>query len=104
MPVWVYILDVFKPLDIDFDVLVNLVDSNPLQLFNAYVKHVVEKDLKAIRNVKVYNIYFNPKYMELLIDYVVECELGEVSVKVIYSKDPRTTLMHYYEYEKSKRT
>lgn len=102
MSAWVYVLDTFKPIDIDFIRLVELTDKDPLQLFNNYVRYVIEEELGSISDVKMYDVYFNPRGFELLIEYIVKCDLGEVSVKLIYSERPKETLAHYYRYEKSK--
>lgn len=51
--VWVHVLDTFKPLDIKFSKLMELVDKNPLQLFNSYVRDVVGKKSGSISDVKV---------------------------------------------------
>ena len=99
MNTWLYIFDEFKPLDISIDKLLELVEDNPLRLFEE-VKDILTEYVKEIKHVKIYNTYFNPHGSELLIEYLVECELGEVSVKVIYSNNPVVTLQKYYEHEK----
>ena len=98
--VWVYVLDTFKPLDIEFSKLMELVDKDPLQLFNSYVRDVIEEEPGSINNVKVYDVYFDFRRLELLVEYIVKCDLGEISVKLIYSKSLKETLIHYYRYEK----
>jgi len=97
---WLYVLDVFKPIDIDIGKLLTLTEEDPIKLFNE-VKEALESDLEGVEDVKVRDIYFNPKASELLIEYIVRCDLGEVSVKLIHSKNPRETLIHYYKHEKS---
>ena len=52
--------------------------------------------------MKVYDIYFNPRSFDLVVEYIVKCSLGEVSVKLIHSKDVRKALASYYEYEKKR--
>ena len=37
---------------------------------------------------------------ELLIEYLVKCDLGGISVKVIHSRKPKGTLRNHYIYEK----
>ncbi len=42
------------------------------------------------------------RIFELVIEYIVKCSLGEVSVKMIYmiySRNPIETLARYYKYE-----
>jgi len=101
MDTWVYVFDEFKPLDIDRGTLFKLAEKDPLKLFELVKKVLL--DVKGISNVKVYDIYFDPHNLELLIEYLVTYKLGEVSVKVIHSQDPVATLKKYYEYEKTKK-
>jgi len=99
MNTWIYIFDEFKLIDVDTGKLFRLAEENPLRLFEI-IKEVLVDDIKEIRDVKVYDIYFNPSNFELLIEYIVECELGEISVKIIHSRIPKQTLRNYYIYEK----
>ena len=99
MSTWLYVLDVFKPIDIDIGKLLTLAKEDPIKLFNE-VKEALESDLGRVKDVKVCDIYFNPRTFGLLIEYIVKCDLGEVSVKLIYSKNPKETLTRYYEHEK----
>jgi len=101
MNTWVYVFDEFRPVDIDTDKLFELAEKNPKELFNT-IKDVLKEYIKVIKDVRVYYVYFNAKAFELLIEYTVRCDLGEISVKLIYSKNPRETLAHYYWYERSK--
>ena len=98
MNTWIYVFDSFRPVDIDISKLFTLAEEDPIQLFNQ-VKEDLE-DLGEINDVKVHDIYFNVETLELLIEYIVECSLGEISVKLIYSKKPERTLINYYNYEK----
>jgi len=102
MKTWVYVLDVFKPVKLDVEKLFSLVESSPLKLFNL-IRETLKEDLGEIVNVKVFDIYFNPKTFDLLVEYIVNCSFGEVSVKFIYSDNPRQTLYNYYKYETEKR-
>ena len=88
MNTWVYVFDEFKPVDIDTDRLFELAEKNPMELFNA-IRDVLEEYIKDIKDVRIHNIYFNKKTFELLIEYIVRCNLGEISAKLIYSKNPR---------------
>ena len=101
MSTWVYVFDEFKPIDIDTGKLFELAKKNPMELFNT-IKDVLEEYIKVIKDVRVYDVYFDAKAFELLIEYIVKCDLGEISIKLIYSKNPRETLAHYYWYERSK--
>jgi len=97
LKVWAYVLDMFKPLDISAKELFNIVSSDPLELFNI-VKEVIKEYVKDIKNVKVRNIYLSKEEQELLIEYIVECELGEITLKIIHSENPSVTLQKYYEH------
>jgi hypothetical protein len=85
MNAWVYVFDEFKPVDIDTDRLFELAEKNPMELFNA-IRHILDEYIKDIEDVRVYNVYFNTKTFELLIEYIIRCDLGEISAKLIYSK------------------
>lgn len=64
--------------------------KTPSKLFDG-IKNIVENELGTIKSVKVYEIYFNPTEFEVLIEYVVECDVGKVSVKLIYSENPQNS-------------
>ena len=102
MSTWIYVFDEFKPIDIDSSKLFKLVEENPLELFEIVREKLVDdvKEIRTVRDVKVYNTYFDPSNLELLIEYLVECNEGEISIKVIHSHNPPATLRKYYEYEK----
>ncbi len=100
MSVWLYVLDVFKPVDMDTSKFFTLAEEDPIQLFSE-IKEVLKGDLEEIKGVKLYNVCFNPKWFELLIEYIVKCSIGEISVKTIYPKNPQETLRKYYSYERS---
>ena len=51
------------------------------------VKKVAEELNKSIKVIRSRG--FNKKTFELLIEYIVRCNLGEISAKLIYSKNPR---------------
>jgi len=98
LPVWLYLLDEFTPLDIDPSQLLELAES-PYKLFEL-VRGAVEERVGRVEKVKLYRIYIDPATLELLIEYIVEFEHGELSVKVIYSNNPTKTLQKYYEAER----
>jgi len=52
-----------------------------------------------IEHVELYRKFFDPKNFDIVIEYLVRCSIGEVSVKIIYSRNPVETLKRYYEYE-----
>jgi len=82
--------------------LFKLAEENPLELFGI-VKEAMADNIKEVKNVKIHAIYFDPSNSELLIEYLVRCELGKVSVKIIYSRNPAVTLSKYYEHERGLR-
>jgi hypothetical protein len=102
MAVWIYVLDTFKPIDVDVGEVLRLAEDNPIELFNRHVKDVVERELGGIDGVELHDVYFNPEEFELLVEYIVRRDSGEASVKIIYSKDPISTLTRYYRYEERK--
>lgn len=95
---YLYFMDMFKPIDMDTDKLLELAERNPLEIFNS-IKEILS-DLGEIREVQVYNIFFDPKSLELVIEYILKCSIGEISVKLIHSDNPVKTLERYYEHEK----
>ena len=99
MNTWLYVLDTFKPIDIDTGKLFELAEENPLKLFNMF-RDVLEEYVKDVKEVRVYDVYFDVKTFELLIEYIVRCKAGEVSVKLIHSNNPAVTLRKYYEHER----
>jgi len=101
MKTYVYYMDVFKPIDMDIGELLELAERGPLEIFNS-IKEILS-DLGEIREVQVYNIFFDPKSLELVIEYILKCSIGEVSVKLIHSDNPAKTLEKYYEHERKSR-
>ena len=95
-------MDLFKPLDINLSELIELVENRPEKLFEKIRSHV-EKKLGEIRKVSVYNVYFNPETMTIVVEYLIEHANGESSLKIIYSDNPAEGLKEYYDYEKSLR-
>ena len=75
MNTWVHVFDEFRPVDIDTDKLFKLAEKNPMELFNA-IRDVLEEYTKDIKYVRVYDMYFNTKAFELLIEYIVRCDFG----------------------------
>ena len=98
MAIYVYYMDVFKTVDIESSEFLELADKNPLKLFDR-IRDAVG-DLGRIKNVKVYHRFLDPRSFDIVIEYLVRCEAGEVSVKVIYSRNPVKALEKYYRYER----
>ena len=100
MNTWVYVFDEFKPINIDTDELFDLFEKDPLKLFENVKEILAANDVKEIKNVRVYKIFHDRGGSELLIEYLVDCELGRISVKIIRSRSPKETLYNYYIHEK----
>jgi len=98
MVAWLYVFDEFKPLDIEPPLLFKLARENPLKLFDM-VREVLEEYVREIRGVEVRRVFFDSSGFELLIEYLVACEAGIISVKLIYSENPAETLQRFYESE-----
>jgi len=98
LPVWLYLLDEFTPLGIDSQQLPELAES-PYRLFEL-VRGVVEERVGRVERVKLYKTYIDSATLELLIEYIVEFEHGELSIKLIHSNNPTKTLQKYYEAER----
>ena len=91
-------MDTFKPIDMNIGELFELAERDPLEIFKS-IKEILS-DLGEIRNVQVYNIFFDHNSLELVIEYIMKCSIGEVSVKLIHSNNPIITLRRYYEHER----
>ena len=91
-------MDTFKPLDISLGDFLELAEKDPISLFNMIKTNL--RYIKGIEGVRVLKRFFDPKEFNVVIEYLVRCDLGEVSVKLIYSKDPGKALAKYYEWEK----
>jgi len=98
MSAWLYIFDEFRPLDIEPLTLFELAREDPLRLFDM-VREVLEEYVREIKEVKVNKVFFGFSRFELLIEYLIICEAGIISAKLIYSENPVKTLQHFYESE-----
>ena len=96
---YLYFMDRFITLNIPLDKVLELAENKPLELFEL-VKDIIENEVGQVRDVNVYEKYFDPRNLDVVIEYFIRCDLGEVSVKIIYSKDPVEALGKYYSYEK----
>ena len=94
-----YFMDKFIPIDIPLDKVLELAESRPLELFEL-IRNIIEDEVGQIYDVEIYGRYFDPKNMDIVIEYFIKCSLGEVSLKIIYSKDPAEALNKYYDYKK----
>jgi len=96
-------MDSFKPIDINVDALLELAENKPLELFEL-IRGIVESELGQVYDVRVYGRYFDPKDFDIVVEFLVRCSLGEVSLKIIHSKNPVKALEKYYTYEKQMRS
>jgi len=81
--------------------LFELAEENPMEVLDM-IRDVLEEYVKGIKDVRVHDMYFDARTFEFLIEYIVKCELGEVSVKLVHSSNPTVALRRYYGYEKQK--
>jgi len=98
MPAWLYIFDEFRPLDLEPQTLFELARDDPLKLFE-YVREVVEDYVKEVRSVRVHRKFFDIETFDLVVEYIVECEVGTISAKIVHSENPASALQKFYEYE-----
>jgi len=95
MNTWLYIFDEFRPLDIELSMLLRFARDDPLKLFDI-VRDVVEDYVGGIRDVKIHDIYIDSYTSEVLVEFIVVCDNGEISVKIIHSDNPIAILRKYY--------
>jgi len=96
---YLYIMDKFIPLIISPSEFLELATDNPLKLFKS-IKSIVEGEVGQIYDVRVYGRFFDSENMDVVIEYLVRCRIGEVSAKIIYSNDPSQALVRYYRKER----
>jgi len=99
MGTYLYYRDLFKPVSIDVNTLLELAEDKPLELFEL-IRGAIESELGRIYDVRVYGKYFDPKDFDIVVEFLVRCSIGEVSLKIIHSKNPAKALEEYYAYEK----
>ena len=101
MAVWVYLFDEFRPVEVDDAVVLEMAGRNPAALFDV-IRHVVEESVGGIGSVRLFDIYSDPQGAGLLVEYLVETRIGEISVKLIRSPAPAETLAKYYANERNR--
>ena len=97
--IYAYFMDLFKPVNTNFDKLVEIFEEDelkPFELVRDFVEEYVDKDYE----VKFYAYYFNPKTMTLVIEYFINYKNGTISLKIIHARNPQKALQEYYEAEK----
>jgi len=99
LKVFVYLLDLFIPLDLSPEEIMSSFEKDALKPFEL-VKDVVKRELGDIKEAKFYNSYTSSN--GFLIEYLVDFRCGQASVKIICAKDPRKALIDYYKAEKER--
>jgi len=74
-----FLLDEFTLLDVDSSQLLGLAES-PYRLFEL-VRGIIEGRIGRAEGVKLYGVYVDPSTLELLIEYIVGFEHGELSAR-----------------------
>jgi len=97
LKVFVYLLDLFIPLDLLPEEIMSSFEKDVLKPFEL-VKGIVKRELGDIKEVRFYNSYTSSN--GFLIEYLVDFRCGQVSVKIICAEDPRKVLVDYYKAEK----
>ena len=73
-----------------------------MKLLSRVEEELKDLGIKDIKQAKILSIFRNPLRMnEILIEYIIRCELGEISIKILVSNNPKALLRMYYEYETS---
>ena len=96
---YAYFLDLFINLDIPFEELAEMFEAGKLKPFEL-VRGMVEKELGTIMDVKLFASYFNPEKPTVVLEYMVACEKGHVSVKIIHAVSPSVGLVEYQKAER----
>ena len=100
MPTWLYVLDLLKKLNINGKEALELINQDPLKLLNRVKDLFKDLGIKDAVHARVLNIFKNPlRANEVLVEYIIKYGLGEVSVKIMVSNNPKALLRMYYEYE-----
>jgi len=98
MNTWLYILDEFRPLDIELSMLLRFARYDPIKLFDI-VRDVVEDYIDVVRDVRIHDIYIDTHKNEVLVEFIVVCDNGEISIKIIHSDNPVAMIRKYYRFE-----
>jgi len=96
MDVWIYLFDELKPIDLDSRKIFNAIRGDPMDLFNAIKDLLSDYGINNIKDVKLYRIYIDRNDLDIVIEFIIHCEYGEISLKLINSRKPFETLRKYY--------
>ena len=93
---YVYVMDVFRPIDMDFSKLTELALQDPQELFNE-VKEIVEEYVGQVKHVRLLHKYIDTKHREAVIEYIINCSIGEVSVKIVHARNTLQIMRKFYK-------
>jgi len=86
--VFLYVGDVFRPLQLSLKELLEAWEGDRLALFEL-VRGEVERELGEVRGVRLLGAFLEPSSMTAVVEYLVELAGGgECSVKVVHAEDP----------------
>ena len=80
--------------------MLELAENRPLELFEL-VKDFIESEVGKVDSIEVYKKYFDPKSLDVVLEYLIRCSFGELSVKILYFDNLARALGKYYEFERT---
>jgi len=93
-------MDKFIPLDIPLNEFLELAEKDPLRLFSL-IKAIIEDEVRQVHGITTYKKFLDLKDMDIIVEFFIKCYIGEISAKVIYSKNPIQALIKYYSHERN---
>ena len=93
---YIHVYNNFVETSLDFESLLKLWNQGILKPLEA-VKPIVEQVSVSIKRINKHAILLRPENKIVVIEYVVETEKGEVSLKIIHAENPSEMLKHYDE-------
>ena len=96
---YIYIPDRFIEVNLSFEELIRLWERRPIEPLEV-IRTVVEREVGVIKSIKKHAPYFIPHEGIITIEYIVEVNEGEASVKIVCAEDPHKALMKYHEAKK----
>lgn len=73
-------------------------EFKPFQLITPFLE-----ELGEIYSIRVYDSYFNPSTMTMVLEYLVETNRGLFSVKIVYGENPGKAIAEYFKRGKRNR-
>jgi len=84
---FLYVGDVFRPLQLSLDELLEAWEGDRLGLFEL-VKSDVERELGEVRGVRLLGAFLDFSSITAVVEYLVELARGvEASVKIVHAED-----------------